>query len=246
MSGTGRRLTVLLGLTITAILTVPANAVVIGVIDVAPAKGTDATLFSGVVDARCPTTTADSYFSIDGPGLPHDQAILAPGNTTGAGRQAFTTQAIANIKAINSGSFLQSGTYTLRFNCVRTPDGKVTNTYERALRYVAGGSGSWTLAPAPAFSPPPPRPAASRQPSAGATSAPSTPPSGSSAPSAPGGSLDSSTSGQPGGADSAAGRAAPDDGPSPALVVGVGAAVIGGLAGLATIAGRRRRRRHPA
>lgn len=122
------------------------HAADLGPIQAAPLRGTDSTLFHGYVqDARCPRGTADSYWSVDGPDLPRDQAILAPGNTTGTGPQQFRSASIANLRTVNSGAFSRSGTYVIRFNCVRSPDGKVTDTYQAELVYRAGGTGSFTI-----------------------------------------------------------------------------------------------------
>jgi hypothetical protein len=123
-----------------------ARAAELGPIEVAPLSGSDSTLFTGYVkETRCPKGTADSYWSIDGPDLPRDQAILAPGNTTGTGAQLFRNASIANLKALNSGAFSRSGSYTIRFNCVRSPDGTVSSTYQAELRYTAGGKGAFRI-----------------------------------------------------------------------------------------------------
>jgi hypothetical protein len=147
-----------------------AQASDLGPVQVSPQSGSDATLLFGyVADARCPRTTADSYWTVDGPDLPRDTAILAPGNTTGTGPQQFRGASIANLKTINSGAFSRSGTYTIRFSCVRAPDGKVSDSYEATLRYHAGGKGSFQVVgarPVPAYVL---DPTASRPPTAAAT-----------------------------------------------------------------------------
>lgn len=131
-----------------------ATAAVLGAPDIVVhgggSTGADESLFSGSIgDARCPRGTVDSYWTVDGPDLPPDQAFLAPGNVTGTGPQEFRGASIANLRANNSGSFSRDGVYTIRFNCVRS-DGKVSDTYDRRLRYVAGGAGTFTVEAVPA------------------------------------------------------------------------------------------------
>jgi hypothetical protein len=126
-----------------------ANAAVLGSVSVSPLSGTDSTLFGGSVTASCPAGTGDSYWSIDGPDLPADQAILAPGNATGTGAQSFSGASIANLRSANAGSFSASGTYFIRFNCVSGTTGTVSDTYQSSMSYTAGSGGSYTIAVPP-------------------------------------------------------------------------------------------------
>jgi hypothetical protein len=126
-----------------------ANAAVLGTVNVSPLSGTDSTLFGGSVTASCPAGTADSYWSIDGPDLPADQAILAPGNATGTGPQSFSGASIANLRSANAGSFSASGTYLIKFNCVDGGTGLVSDTYQSQMSYTAGGAGAYTIAVPP-------------------------------------------------------------------------------------------------
>jgi hypothetical protein len=126
-----------------------ANAAVLGEVSISPLTGTDSTLFGGTVTAACPAGTADSYWSIDGPDLPADQAILAPGNPTGTGAQSFSGASIANLKSANAGSFSASGSYFVRFNCVDGTTGLVSDTYQSRLDYTAGGAGAYSVFVAP-------------------------------------------------------------------------------------------------
>jgi hypothetical protein len=162
-----------------------AHAETLGRIQVSPLSGTDATLISGYLeDARCPKGTGDSYWTVDGPDLPRDQAFLAPGNATGTGPQVFRGASLANLKTTNSGAFSGSGTYVLRFSCVRSPDGKVTSSYQAQLRYKTGGAGSFQVVGAkpvpvhvldPKLSPAPEPVPASAQPAAGSAGTAGTP-----------------------------------------------------------------------
>ena len=123
-----------------------ANAAVLGSVSVSPGSGTDSTLFGGSVTSACPAGTADSYWTIDGPDLPADQAILAPGsNSAGTGAQSVSGASIANIKSANAGSFSASGSYFVKFNCVSGTTGLVSDTYQSTLNYTAGGAGSWSV-----------------------------------------------------------------------------------------------------
>jgi hypothetical protein len=106
-----------------------------------PTSGTDSTLFNGSLTAACPVGTTDSYWTVDGPDLPADQANIGPGNTTGTGAQSFNGASIANLKSANAGSFAASGVYNVRFSCFGTSS--VTDSYVRKIQYTAGGSGAW-------------------------------------------------------------------------------------------------------
>jgi hypothetical protein len=123
----------------------PAAASVLGSVTLTPSSGTDSTLVNGSVDATCPAGTGDSYFSVDGPDLSADQAILAPGNATGVGTFSFTGASISNIRATNTGSFAGDGTYTFRFSCVATATGLVTDSYTKKIAYHVASGGSWAF-----------------------------------------------------------------------------------------------------
>ena len=133
----------------------PAAAAELGGIDVrmttGSASGTDGSLFLGnLPGARCPAGTGDSLFTMEGPGLRPYEAFLGPGNTTGTGPQEFSGASVANLRTNNPGSFTRSGTYVVTFNCVRSPDGAVSDVYARRLDYTAGGAGSIVIRPGPA------------------------------------------------------------------------------------------------
>ena len=153
-------------LALSAAATGTASAAVLGTIEVSPLTGNDSTLFGGfIANAQCPARTGDSSFSMEGPGLNPTEANLAGGNTTGTGRREFSGASIANLKSNNAGSFTASGTYTITFNCIRNPDGVVSDTYERKLNYVAGSGGAFTIqaisAPVSPLPSPSPSPVAS-------------------------------------------------------------------------------------
>jgi hypothetical protein len=141
-------------------------ATTLGTVEVSPTVGTDQTLFDGAVaQARCPRGTGDSFFTVDGPGLEPNTAFLGFGNRTGTGFQSFAGATIANIRTASTGAFQTSGSYHVRFSCVRASDGVVTGSYTRRLDYEAGGGGSWRFAGYPRTGPtrpPLPTPAASR------------------------------------------------------------------------------------
>ena len=126
---------VLSGTTALSLLGPRADAAVLGSITLTPTAGTDTTLVDGSVTAACPAGTGDSYFTVEGPDLPADQAILAPGNATGVGTFTFDNASIANLRATNAGSFSADGTYTFKFNCVASSDGHVSDTYTRKIAY---------------------------------------------------------------------------------------------------------------
>lgn len=130
---------------LTTLATDSADAAVLGTVALSPTSGTDSTIFGGsVANAACPAGTGDAYWSVDGPDLPADQAILGPAtNTTGTGPQDFSGASIANVRSANAGSFSASGVYNVRFNCVATATGAVTDTYTRKISYTAGGAGAW-------------------------------------------------------------------------------------------------------
>ena len=153
-----------------------ASAAVLGSISVRPLTGTDATLFGGsIANAQCPAKTGDSFFSMEGPGIRQGEAFLGPStNVTGTGPQEFSGASIANLKTNNAGSFATTSTYVITFNCIRDPDGAITDTYQRRLNYVAGGAGSYTIETVSAPSSPSPSasPAASVSPSPVVTASP--------------------------------------------------------------------------
>lgn len=121
-----------------------ARADELGRVEVSPTAGTDETLMNGAIgSARCPAGTNNSFFSVDGPGLPPHTAFIGVGTSTGSGYQSFDGASIANIRTANSTGFQRSGSYTIRFSCEQ--DGRITDSYTRVLDYVAGGRGSFRL-----------------------------------------------------------------------------------------------------
>jgi hypothetical protein len=120
-----------------------ARAADLGPVGVKPRVGTNNTLFFGyLAHAKCPAGTTDSYWTVDGPDLPHDTAFLGQGNASGTGEQQFRGASIANVRTAYPDSFRRSGTYFVRFSCV-PPDGKVRDSYQVPLLYRVAGRGSW-------------------------------------------------------------------------------------------------------
>lgn len=230
-----------------------AEAAELGGIDVrmttGSASGTDASQFVGSLpDARCPAGTGDSFFTMEGPGLRPYEAALGPGNSTGTGPQEFSGASIANLRTNNAGSFLRSGTYAITFNCVRDPDGAVSDVYVRRLDYTAGGAGSVVIRPGPAapakpVAVPTPPPRGSAEPAAAAG------PAGTTAPGAvrPSAGAIPSAAGPTGGASPAAStavgrRASSDVGTSGSARLVGGLVVLTATAGLLLLLARHRQR----
>ena len=132
---------------LTVVTTSTASAAVVGRVAVNPTTGNDSTLFGGSVTTNCPADTAESFWSMEGPGIEQYAASLGPGPTNGDGLQEFSGASVANLKSNNAGSFAANGDYRIVFNCISSATGTVTDTYEAPLVYVAGGAGSWTITP---------------------------------------------------------------------------------------------------
>ncbi|HWH28081.1 MAG TPA: hypothetical protein VNU26_03805 [Mycobacteriales bacterium] len=133
----------------------PASAAqLLGNVGVAPTEGNDATLLRGAVESDCPPDTTDSFWTIDGPGLPPETAFLPTayaGDDKGDGLQAFRGASVSNIRTVNPESFTTSGQYRIRFNCFGATS--VVATYEAVMAYRPGSGGSFTVAPAVAGAP---------------------------------------------------------------------------------------------
>ncbi len=122
-----------------------AFADVIETVNVNPKAGNDASQLSGSVTTDCPADTAESGWTMEGPGITPYTAFLGPGPGNGDGVQSFQAAAIANIRTNNSGSFAANGVYRVTFYCQSGNTGAITRTYEAILDYVAGGAGAYTI-----------------------------------------------------------------------------------------------------
>lgn len=132
-------------LVLSAVSTGTAAAAVQGSITVSPSVGTDATLFGGTIaNAQCPLNTAESLFTMEGPGIPPLTAFLGPGPNSGTGRQEFSGASIANLKSVKAGTFASDSVYRIVFNCLGST-GQVLDTYEANMNYTVAGPGGYTI-----------------------------------------------------------------------------------------------------
>ena len=134
-------------------------------VTIAPASGTDSTLFSLTVpNAACPSGTIYTQFALNGPGIVNDATQpggygIGGGATGTTGLQEAVGLTIANIRTVNAGSFAASGTYTFAFQCWDAAFVAPTDEYLTTLTYTAGGEGSFTttstgVTPTPSTTPP--------------------------------------------------------------------------------------------